>query len=205
MYHTYVVLHLLDQTLAGLQVSLFSCPTVNGGWRSWWGQCMLGWFYQSMIYHWFALMICHKGMAGKFDRQFQSLRIKTCTHRLIVKTTIKHEGCSELTSWTFVVHVNLSLPNNQATIIQISVDYFGWNPYMESIEVWQLYSMVAQEQVLFPRGWCTMSVMKTIVEMIYLPPKYWHVEGLSFSKRNWSRQFPQTRSSKSGRSSLHWS
>jgi len=40
---------------------------------------------------------------------------------LIVKTTIKQEGNFELTSRTFVGHVNLSLATSLATIVRISV------------------------------------------------------------------------------------
>jgi len=41
---------------------------------------------------------------------------------------IKQEGNFELTSLTFVGHVNLSLANSQATIFWISVGDFVWNP-----------------------------------------------------------------------------
>jgi hypothetical protein len=60
-------------------------------------------------------------MPGECDPQFQSLQSETCTPELMVKTAIKQEGNFELTSRTFVGHVNLSLANSQATIIQISV------------------------------------------------------------------------------------
>jgi hypothetical protein len=60
-------------------------------------------------------------MSGKSAPQLQLLLIKTCTPTLIVKTTISQGGNFDLTSQTFVGHINLSLANSQATIFQISV------------------------------------------------------------------------------------
>jgi len=60
-------------------------------------------------------------MSGEYDPQFQSLQIETCTPKLIVKTMIEQEGNFELTSRTFVGHVNLFLANSRATILQIPV------------------------------------------------------------------------------------
>jgi len=67
-------------------------------------------------------------MSGESDPQFQSLQIKICTSKLIVKTMIKQEENIELTLWMFVGHVNLIMANSQATIFRISVGDIVWNP-----------------------------------------------------------------------------
>jgi len=71
---------------------------------------------------------------------------------LYFKTRIKQEGNFELSSRTFVVHVNLSSANCQATIIQITVGSFVQNPEMELIEVLQQYHIASQEKVIFARA-----------------------------------------------------
>jgi len=91
-----------------------------------------------MIYHSFPFVVCHGSISSEQDQQFQSLQIEWCTPELIVKTTIELEGNIELTSQTFVGHVNLSLANSQATIFRISVGDFVRTLEIELIEVMQL-------------------------------------------------------------------
>jgi hypothetical protein len=62
------------------------------------------------------------------DSECQSLQMETCTSKLIVDTTIKQEWNFELTSQQFMVYVNLSWPNSQGTILQISVGNGVQNP-----------------------------------------------------------------------------
>jgi len=121
LYRTYIVLHLLDKTLAGRSTHPFCRPTDNGGWPLRWGQWMLGWFHQSMMNLSFPFVVCHRSMSGKYDPQFQLLQIETCTSKLIVKTTVKQEGNFKLTSREFVGHVYLALANSQAIIFRMSV------------------------------------------------------------------------------------
>jgi len=84
-------------------------------------------------------------MSGEYDPQFQSLQMQTCTPKLIVKTTMKHEGNFEPTSRTFVGHGNLSLNNSQDTMFQISVGDSNQNLEIESMEVLQQYTIAALE------------------------------------------------------------
>jgi len=121
LFGPYVVLHLLDQTRVGPWSCLVSRPTDNLVWWSYWGQSKSDWFHQSMIYLFFLFVVRHTSMTSKYPANFESLGIKTCTPKLIVKTTMKQEGNFELTSWKFGGHVNLSLANSQATIFQSSV------------------------------------------------------------------------------------
>jgi len=111
----------------------------------------------------------------------------------------KQEGNFELTSCTFVGHIYLSLANSKATIFRISVGDCVQNPEIESIEVLQWYTIAAREQVIFVRAWCTLSAVKTIVEIIHLPLKCRHMEGLSFSGLDQSWRFPHTTNYESGR------
>ena len=103
------MLHLLDQPLAGPWTRLFGWPTDNCRCWSRCGQWMSASSYQSTIYLSFLCVVHHRSMSGEYDLQFQSLRIKTCTPKLIVKTTIKQPGNFELTSGRFVRHVNMPL------------------------------------------------------------------------------------------------
>jgi hypothetical protein len=74
-------------------------------------------------------------MSGGCDPQYQWLQINNFNPKLILNTTIKPEGDFELTSQTFVGHVNLILGNLQATMFRISVGDSVRNPYIESIEI----------------------------------------------------------------------
>jgi len=74
-----------------------------------------------MIDRSFPFVVCHRSISGEYDPQFESLQIKTCTAILIGKTTIKQQGNFELTSQTFVGHVNLTVANSQATVFRTSV------------------------------------------------------------------------------------
>jgi hypothetical protein len=67
----------------------------------------------------------------------------------MVKTTCKQQENFELTSRTFVWHVNLSLTNNQTTIFWIPVDNCVQNLYIQSNEdlLWQ--TIAAREQLIF--------------------------------------------------------
>jgi len=67
---------------------------------------------------------------------------------LIVITMIKQEGCFELTSQSFVGHVNLSFANSQATSFRIFVGDFVRNPEIKSLEVLQQYTIAPWEQVI---------------------------------------------------------
>jgi len=80
--------------------------------------------YQLTINLSFPFAVCHRCMSSEYEPRFQLLQIKTCTPRLIMKATVHQDGHCELTSQTFVGHVNLSLANSQATIIRISVGDF---------------------------------------------------------------------------------
>jgi len=62
---------------------------------------------------------------------------------------MKYDWKFGLTSQTFVGHVNLSFPNNQAIIVQISAGELVWNPYIELIEVLQRNTITALQQVIF--------------------------------------------------------
>ena len=76
-------------------------------------------------------------------------------------------------------------------------------PWIEAVELLQRYTNAAQEQVIIVRARCTMSVTKSIFEMIYLPLKCRHIEGWSFSGPDQSWRFPHTTKYESGRSSTH--
>jgi len=69
---------------------------------------------------------------------------------------IKHERNFELNRWMFVVHVNLSLANRQATSSRISIGDIDWNPYLDLIDVLQRYTIAAQDQSIFAWAWRTM-------------------------------------------------
>jgi len=126
-------------------------------------------------------VVCHRSISGEYDHQFQTVQIETWVANLIIKTTIQQEGNFALTSQTFVGHVNLILSNSQAPIFWISVGDWVQNPWIESIEALPRYTIAVREQTVCVRGWRRMIAMEKIVEMINLPLKYWHVEGLSFS------------------------
>ena len=70
-------------------------------------------------------------MFGEEDPKFQSLQIKSCTSRLIVKTIIKQEWNFEFTLWKFVGLVNQSFANSHATMIQTSVGDIVRNLWIE--------------------------------------------------------------------------
>jgi len=137
-------------------------------------------------------------MSSEQDPQFQKLQIETCIPKLIVKTMIKDVGNIELASQMFVGHVNLSLANSQAAILRYTIGDFVRYLSIESIELFPQYTIATWEQVLFARAWCTMSAMKTLDEMIHLPLKCRHVEGLSLSGLDQSWRFPHTNKYNSG-------
>jgi len=151
----------------------------------------------------FPYVVCHRSMSTEYDPQFQLLQIETCTPELIVKTPIKQEGNFELTSCTYVGHVNLSFANGQATILRITVGVTVQHRKIESVEVSQRYSIAPLEQVMFVRAWCKMSAMNTIIQMIHLPLKCNHREGRRFSGLNQYGLFPHTTNYESWRSLLH--
>jgi len=62
---------------------------------------------------------------------------------------IREEGNFELTSQTFIGHLNQLLTNRYATSLHLSVGHYVRNPYIESIEILQRYTIAAQEQVIF--------------------------------------------------------
>jgi hypothetical protein len=49
-----------------------------------------------MINPLFQFVICHRGISGTFDPQFQLLQIETCTPELIIKVKIEQDGNYEL-------------------------------------------------------------------------------------------------------------
>jgi len=116
---------------------------------------------------------------------------------------IKHDRNFELTPQIFVGQVNLSLSNWQATIFQISIGDCVRNSQAESIETLHQYTISVQEQVIFSKAWCTMSVMKAIFEMIHLPLECRQAEGLSFSGLDQSWQFPHTTMNLGGLHCIH--
>jgi hypothetical protein len=65
---------------------------------------------------------------------------------------ITQEGNFELTSRTFVGHVNLSLATGHGTIFRTSVGDCARNPEIESIEVLQRHTIAAWEQVIIARA-----------------------------------------------------
>jgi len=164
---------------------------------------MSSWFHQLRIYLSFSFFGCHWSLSGESGPQFQSLHIQTCTDKLIMKTIIKWEENFEPTSWKFLGHFNRSLANTQATIVEIIIGDFVWNPSIESIEMMQWEAIAGREQVLFLSAGCTMPAMKTIVMMIHLPLECRHLGGLSFAGMDQSRGFPHTTISESGRTSQH--
>jgi hypothetical protein len=91
-----------------------------------------------------------------------------------------------------MVYVNLSWPNSQGTILQISVGNGVQNPWIELIEALQWNTTTAWDHVIFVRAWYTMSLMKTIIEIIHLLLKYRHMEGLSVSGLGECWWFPHT-------------
>jgi len=120
-----------------------------------------------------------------------------------VKTIIEQEGNFELTSWMVVGQLNLTMANTKAAIGQVSVRNFVWNPSMALIQDLPQYINAAREHVIFATARCTMSTMKTIIQMIHLLLKCMHVEGLSFFALDRSWKFPHTTNSESGWSSPH--
>jgi len=113
------------------------------------------------------------------------------------------EANFELTSRTFLGHVKLSLAHNLATIWKISEGDCVRNLSMESMVVLTRCTTAVWEHVIFARASGTMAAMNTIVEIIHLPLKCRHVEGLSFSGRDQFWQFLHTTNDESGRSSPH--
>ena len=65
---------------------------------------------------------------------------------------MKQEGNFELTSRTFVGHVNRSSANSQATILRMSVGDVVPNFNREWIEVLQRYTVAARERVILARA-----------------------------------------------------
>jgi hypothetical protein len=120
-------------------------------------------------------------MSYKSDPPFQSLQIQTSTSKFIVNTAIEHEGNFEHALGTIVGQVNMFLASVQAMIFRISVGDLSRNPVIVQIGIFQWTPILKQEQVIFWRAWCTMSGLRTDIEIINLPPKCRHVEGLGFS------------------------
>ena len=134
---------------------------------------------------------------------FSSCQSKLRLQNWSTKTTITKQWIFKLTSQRLMRHLNLSPANSQAIILRITVCDDVRSPSIESIEDLQRYSIAAQHQMIIARVWCTLSVMKPILETIYLPPKCKHVEGFSFSGLDQSWQFPHTTNYESGQSSLY--